>query len=157
MVQQEVLVGVDDSAESHAALRWALRHARRSGSRVRAVSVFTPPLSTLDPGGPGVPAATGPVLESVERVAGTRLTDAVTKCLHDLPRGDQPELTTQIEAGDTADILLELSHDAELLVLGNGHHGALARVISGSVALRCLRHAPCPLVLVPAEGEACED
>lgn len=70
MVQQEVLVGVDDSAESHAALRWALRHARRSGSRVRAVSVFTPPLWTLDPGGPGVPAATGPVLESVERVCG---------------------------------------------------------------------------------------
>ncbi|MQA15745.1 MAG: hypothetical protein GEV09_16780 [Pseudonocardiaceae bacterium] len=51
--------------------------------------------------------------------------------------------------GDAATVLLEAAHDPELLVVGNGGRGALAGAVAGSVALRCVHHARCPVVLVP--------
>ena len=74
------------------------------------------------------------------------LTDAITS----LPVEAGQVVERRVVHGDAASLLLEAALDADLLVLGNHRHGALAGALLGSVAQHCVRHAGCPLVLVPA-------
>ncbi|MEO6090265.1 MAG: universal stress protein [Umezawaea sp.] len=56
-----------------------------------------------------------------------------------------PEVTEAVLLGDPA---VELHH-ADLLVLGAHGHGKAAGVLLGSVVSECLRHAACPVVVIP--------
>ncbi|WP_410582561.1 universal stress protein [Amycolatopsis sp. lyj-108] len=53
-----------------------------------------------------------------------------------------------VRAGEPASELLATAHGAELLVLGSPSAGPLGRLVFGSVAATCVRHATCPTVLV---------
>lgn len=84
--------------------------------------------------------------EDLQADAGDRLEHAVSESL-------DPDQGQQIISGDPATALLERAADADFLVLGNGHHGAIVGGLTGSVAQYCLQRAECPVVLVPAPGE----
>src|SRR6476469_3043130 len=83
---QQLVVGVDDSPGSRAALAWALQHARESGRQVVAINVVEP-LVPLDFAGAGfysttavdsraVRGAAHELLDrSVRNVAGSRSVD----------------------------------------------------------------------------------
>lgn len=135
-----VVVGIDGSDESTAALRWAVRHARRIDATVRAVAVWQQPLQL------GMAAVPPPPMEAFEAEAGRWLTDALPKLGSDEPGAP---IHTRTEQGDPSAVLIDQAAHAELLVLGNHGRGALSGALVGSVAQRCAQHSPCPVVLVP--------
>ncbi|WP_158895800.1 universal stress protein [Amycolatopsis anabasis] len=137
--QPTVVVGIDGSAPSRAALRWAVGYTRPTGTRVTAVAVWQAQLQF----GP-VPVFPGPEFEREAR-------EWLDQALAEL--ADTPDVVAEVGQGDPARVLIELARDAELLVLGNCGRGAVAAALLGSVAQRCAQHARCPVVLVPASGD----
>jgi nucleotide-binding universal stress UspA family protein len=149
MVPRTVVVGVDDSAQSRAAVRWAARYADLTGGSLRAVLVWDMP---LQPGAPDRIMAMPPdvpIPDEMRDQAARRLIDVLVGAL-DADRAAQVD--KQVVTGDPVAVLREQSTGSDVLVLGNSHHGALAGAVLGSVALRCLHHAECPVVLVPADA-----
>ncbi|WP_245773937.1 universal stress protein [Pseudonocardia ammonioxydans] len=129
---------MDGSPQARAALRWAAEYAAQVGSSVWAVAAWQPPESGWGDDTPPV------VLEGdFEHDAARWLHDAVATVPGPAPAG------TVVE-GDPAHVLLDTAETAALLVLGNHGRGALSEVLLGSVARRCVRHARCPVLLVPA-------
>ncbi len=57
--------------------------------------------------------------------------------------------TGDVRDGDPAEELLEVSHDADLLLLGSHGRGIVDRLLMGSVCDRVIRSAACPVLVVP--------
>ncbi|WP_210492620.1 universal stress protein [Patulibacter sp. SYSU D01012] len=55
----------------------------------------------------------------------------------------------RVYEGDPATELARAGEDLDLLVVGSRAHGPLRRVLLGSVSSRLVRHAHCPLLVVP--------
>ena len=145
--QERVVVGVDGTAAGVAALRWAVEHARPSGTRVLAVAVSEPTPMV----GSGAEIAGGMVAQSMlddEQLTAAEawLAEAITA----LPADARQSVERRVMRGDAGTVLLDAAREADLLVLGNHGQGAIAGALSGSVAQRCAHHVTCPLVLVPA-------
>jgi nucleotide-binding universal stress UspA family protein len=136
-----VVVGVDGSAESATALDWAARYARATGATVRAVLVWHYPAAA------GVaPVGVAPVAVSGEVEAAKReqLDQAVATL------GDAPGFTVErkVTYGHPAQVLIDESKDADLLVVGSHGHGAFSGMLLGSVSMHCVTHAACPVTVV---------
>jgi len=50
--------------------------------------------------------------------------------------------------GNPAQVLLDAAKDADLPVVGSRGHGGFADALIGSVSVRCLHHATCPVVVI---------
>lgn len=136
-----IVVGVDGSAASVAALRWAAREAGLRGAEVRVVRAWDRSQGRRAPyAGPG--RAPGPGVD--RRSALVRLEVALHATL-----GHAPRVAVEAEVADglAARVLLDRCAGADLLVLGGGN-GPWEEV--GPVARACLRRAPCPVVIVGA-------
>lgn len=143
-----IVVGVDASAASVAALHWAMRRAATEHAVLKVVSVRRPPL--IDPRAPlselphGLPDQDGPSLE--------RLQVMIESERKGLP--NPPEVIEVAVVGDPSAELALAAVDADLLVVGSHGRGPLAEVL-GSVAADVLRHADCPVTVVnPHAAEA---
>jgi nucleotide-binding universal stress UspA family protein len=139
-----VIVGVDGSAESGAALLYALEDAVRRGGVVRVVAVF--PSLEYWAGAWGVsPQRVTAELEADLREQARTMVDAVVT-----GRTALAAVPVEVHAipGCAAQVLVEQSRAADLLVVGHRGHGALATVLPGSVALRCVLHAECLVTVV---------
>ena len=141
----DLVVGIDGSEPSRAALRWAVRHAQLVQGRVRAVAAWRQPSLTAAPDGTAAIPVTSN--EDLEAQAKHWIDDA----LAELPEDAVDHVVASVEEGDAGSVLLDLGSDAELLVLGNKARGAIVGAIAGSVALHCVHHARRPVVLVPAD------
>lgn len=140
--QHVIVVGVDGSPSSRAALRWALGQAQLDGSSIDAVAAWDyPPLSGW---GLTIP---GPEIEEAARLA---LVDTV-KQEQDSTRPPVP-VRQRIEYGHPADVLLEAAREAHLLVVGSRGLGGFTGTLLGSVSRHCVEHAPCPVVVVRSTG-----
>ena len=139
-----VVVGVDGSPESQAALRFALVDAARRRVGVRVVAAYVPPeywavsygLSTL------------PTLDELDRDSEQVGRDAVAAVVADgAPAGPVP---TEVVAlpGPAAKALIDQARDADLLVLGHRGRGGFKSAVLGSVGLHCVLHATCPVTIV---------
>jgi nucleotide-binding universal stress UspA family protein len=137
-----VVVGVDGSAESRAALHWAIHRVQGTETAVHVVAVWHRPVQFA--GDVEVPES------AFENEARHWLTGSLPHLAHDEPGAT---VRTFLEQGDPADVLVEHAGRADLLVLGNRGRSALAGVLVGSVAQRCAQRAPCPVVLVPLPCE----
>jgi nucleotide-binding universal stress UspA family protein len=137
-----IVVGHDGSPGADQALGEALDLARALGVAVvvvRAWSLATAPR----PAGAefGYVSGIGEYAGAV-RLALTSQTDA---CLHAFP--DVPVELRVVHAGP-AKSLVEISHDARMLVVGARGLGGLAGMLLGSVSDQCVRHAACPVLVV---------
>lgn len=143
--EAQLVVGIDGSESSRAALRWAVRHAELVGGRVGAVAVWRQPSVVAAPDGIAAP----PVISDADLEA--QATHWVEEARAELPASAEDLVVPRVEEGDPASVLLELGSEADLLILGNKARGAIAGAIAGSVALHCVHHARRPIVLVPED------
>jgi nucleotide-binding universal stress UspA family protein len=147
MSRDDLVVGIDNSAPSRAALGWAAHHARRNGMGLRAVHVLSWPLARdLYKTNPIVPDYVYPEPAQVEgryRAACEQLFAAIVP---------EEGWTLQFGQGHAGRVLVAEATTAQLLVLGMREHTGLSRLVSGSTAHYCLNHATCPAVAVPARA-----
>jgi nucleotide-binding universal stress UspA family protein len=146
MTSGQIVVGVDGSAESMTALRWAIRHATRNHATVTAVEVSHRPRLA-----PGTSYAIQPygMAPPIERIRhSTRLHAAVVAARGSMR--DAPPVTELHVEGEPGVELTHIAESAAMLVLGHSPRSRLADLILGGTATECLRTARCPVVLVPA-------
>lgn len=136
-----IVVGIDGSPASRAALRWAVRQAECDHAEVTAVEVSRP--AWLAPSLSYAALSYG-AARPIEPPPPSHLHQMVAA----LPAG--ASVREVLREGDPSTVLLELADGASMLVLGHTDHGRLARLLAGSVASECLRRANCPVVLVPS-------
>lgn len=142
----EIVVGVDGSEESRAALDWAVEEGRLRQAPVLAIHAWEVPM---------VPAPTGLVPPSVEVVGDlTELREDAASLVETMVR----EI-----AGDAADVeirpltvedkpvraLLDAAerNDAQMIVVGSRGHGGFVSLLIGSTSDQVARHATCPVVI----------
>jgi nucleotide-binding universal stress UspA family protein len=138
-----IVVGVDGSVPSIDALRWAIRQAELTGGTLDAVMAWQYPVAI---GGLGWVPAAGMGDVDYAALAAQALTEAIDKV--EIP--DQVHLRQVVVEGNATQVLLDSAKDADLLVVGNRGHGGFTDALIGSVSIRCVHHAHCPVVVVRA-------
>ena len=137
-----IVVGVDGSESSVAALEWALRQAELTGSALEAITTWEWP--TNYGWAYPFPPEYDPKVDAQKM-----LSDALRPLLEAHP--DVPVQTTVVE-GHPAPVLVAASKGADVLVVGSRGHGEFAGMLIGSVSEHCATNAHCPvLVLRPSE------
>lgn len=147
-LDHRIVVGVDGSPMSVAALRWAAEQARLSHSRLEAVLVFAP--------APAMFFAVGgyPAVNPVDAVAVRKRARKVLEDTVDTALGGRDDVRLLAIADPSpAKALTRLARDADMLVIGAHRHTAIGLVL-GSTATSCVRYAASPVVVVPADGHA---
>lgn len=144
---ERIVVGVDGSEGSRAALAWALDEAALRAAELDVVHVwhFTPPFAGMggmvitplppDFGRDDVKAHAQEVLDTEFKEAG--VAEAGVMALG------------RLAEGHPAQELLRASDGAAMLVLGTRGKGGLRDVLLGSVTNHCTHHATCPVIVVP--------
>ena len=138
-----IVVGVDGFESSKAALRWAIHQAKLTGAVVDAVTTWH------IPAGSGlVQAADMPDYQDDARIV---LTEAIAQmCMIDA----EVEVRPHVTQGRAGPALVAAAEGADLLVVGCRGHGGLAEALLGSVGQYCVRHAPCPVVIMRGKPAA---
>jgi nucleotide-binding universal stress UspA family protein len=144
--QELVVVGVDGSPASVAAVAWAARYASASGARVRALLAWHYPGAV---GGPPIEKAPASVRNQTEKQEQATLDEAVAKAIP----GRAPAVETSLGYGHPAQVLIDASREADLLVVGRHGHRPFAGMLIGSVSLHCVTEAFCPVVVVRATDQ----
>lgn len=152
-----IVVGVDGSPGSDAALRWALDEARLRDTPLRALNVYASPTVFLDGaamGAPGVFAAAAASSEEAQQLRSMSESQAQRTLEDALARADASGAGVEVEAlaveGAPAETLIRAGKDADLLVVGSRGHGGFVGLLIGSVSQQCAQHPPCPVVIHPA-------
>jgi nucleotide-binding universal stress UspA family protein len=133
---QQIVVGVDGSPASDAALRWACDEARLRGSGVVALHVVSIPYEL-----PRVPIDDPQT--DLERDGQRVLDEAIARA-----GVDGVAVEARLLEGSPDELLVEASADAALVVVGTRAHGRLASFVGGSVSNSVVHHAECPVVVV---------
>lgn len=149
-----IVVGVDGSEHGQCALVWAAREAQRRRRPLHIVTAYSVPIfaaSGLDGGYATVDDSV--IREGAEAIARQALEKVST---YDI------DVSSSVENGDAAGVLLEMSGSAELLVVGTRGRGGFVGRLLGSVSSALPAHAKCPTVTVPLFcsdrlGETTED
>ncbi|MFD1213782.1 universal stress protein [Arthrobacter sp. GCM10027362] len=137
--QQRIVVGVDGSDFSVAALRHAKLFGDALGCAVEAVAARRYQVA---------PGTLAPVRWSPADDAERVLNDALARAYGDQPPADLRSRTVQ---GQPAKALIEAGRGARMLVLGSRGHGGFTGLLLGSVTAACAAHAPCPVVIVRSD------
>jgi nucleotide-binding universal stress UspA family protein len=140
LMTYRIVVGVDGSAHSEAALRWALAEATARNGELTAVFAWEVPFLSF----PGAFDR-----DELEQAGKEFIVDTVSKVV---PTPPVP-LTTLVAEGDPAASLIKASEDADLLVVGTRGRSPWAGLLLGSVSQRCAAGAACPVVLIKLPGE----
>ncbi|HET6951614.1 MAG TPA: universal stress protein [Acidimicrobiales bacterium] len=141
-----IVVGVDDSEQAAAALRWALAEGAVRNCAVEVVHAWSPPLSALPFGATLVIPVDEGAIDSAARASVDDLVDAALAEMDARPS----EVLRTVLPGGAATSLVEVAEGADLLVVGSHGRSGLSRLVLGSVAMACVNHAPCPVVVVRA-------
>ncbi|PCG85857.1 stress-inducible protein [Streptomyces sp. WZ.A104] len=143
---RSITVGLDGSPESRAAAEWAAREAALRKQRVRLLHVWQPVPEAMAEAPPLGTETHQHWTERIPREAAQEL-----KLRH-----PGVEVTTEQRTGVPAEVLLDATYDAELLVLGSRALSGLAGFLVGSVGQSVVARAELPVVLVRA-GERTAD
>jgi nucleotide-binding universal stress UspA family protein len=164
-----IVVGVDASPNARRALAWAAEEARLRqallqvvhayDSKNLAAPVFFGSVHTRDAGvgatgDPSPPELTASVhrreaVEEAVRGQADELLEALLAGLGETVSGVQVQQTV-VEGRHPAEALVQLSVDADLLVVGSRGRGGFSELLLGSVSHAAVLHAACPVVVVPS-------
>lgn len=134
-----VVVGLDGSPASRAALAWAASEATTLGRPLHLLHAHpvqvewpaTPMTMTMPPVPPSAPADNHLLVEAIADL------------------DDSLAVTTASVGGSAAEFLVDASATAALVVVGAPRHGALGSAVAGSTSVHVAAHAHCPVVVVP--------
>jgi nucleotide-binding universal stress UspA family protein len=135
-----IVVGVDHTRGSRAALEFALQEGVARGTTVEIVTAWQwiSPYEGIEHAG---------TVDSAKQAA-AEMQDAVVQ--EALDRLTVHPAISQIVVHDyPGKVLAARAEDAAMLVVGSGRKGAVTRTLMGSVSEYCVRHAPAPVVVVP--------
>jgi nucleotide-binding universal stress UspA family protein len=137
-----IVVGVDGSPSSRAALRWAVRQARLTGGTVDAVIAWQIPtmLQNYSWAPIGAQEARDFAQDARKRI------DAVIS--EEVGPADNGLVSSQVVHGHPAQVLLDAAAGADLLVVGRRGHGSFAEALLGSVSQHCVHHAHGPVLVM---------
>lgn len=141
-VEPRIVVGVDGSAGSRAALVAAVEEASRTGAALDVVATYSAADYWTDLFTVVVP----PPGEGHDEVA--RQTEALVEEVLAAHGEPTPAVRMHIVDGPAGDVLIHHARGAQLLVVGSHGRGALGGLLLGSVALHCAMHASAPVLVV---------
>jgi nucleotide-binding universal stress UspA family protein len=171
-----IVVGVDASPDSKKALAWAAEEARLWQAVLRVVYAFharelaapeyaptehglvgggvNPSLDTYDAGSVARADTSATLRDRTrfEEAARSTADDGLSSVLYELRdtlAGVEVERVV-IDDRHPAEALVELSGDADLLVVGSRGRGGFKQMLLGSVSHAVVLHAACPVVVVPS-------
>ena len=131
-----IVVGVDGSPHSAAALRWSLEEAAaHAESEVVAVLAWQ------------VPFLSNPAAFEREELQRT-YEEFLIKSVSEIVPTPAVPLHTLVAEGDPTEALLEAARASQLLVLGSRGRSPLKGLMLGSVSQACAAGAACPVVVV---------
>lgn len=133
-----IVVGVDGTEVSQKALAWAVDEGNVRHTQVHVVHAWRfDPMSDLLPRDQIKEDSTELLVREVAAVTG-------------MPRSENVSYSSV--QGDAARVLHEVSEGADMLVLGSHRRSPIGEMLLGSVSRECVRHATCPVVVVPTAG-----
>jgi len=142
----EILVGVDGSAASMHALDWAAAEARTRQRPLHVVCSYTLPSFTAASLDGGYAALDDTAIQQGARAV-------LAEARQRVEGGPDLEVTTTVSTGDAAAVLVEMSRDASLAVVGTRGKGGFADRLLGTVSSTLPAHAHCPTVVVPLRDQ----
>lgn len=137
-----VIVGVDGSEPSKHALRWAQFIAHAAGSTLEAVAAWQ---TFGAPGWMGAAWTIMPTDWNPAQDANEMLTATIGEVFGEHPPAG---LRLTVREGNAAQVLLQTSAGARMLVVGSRGHGGFSGLLLGSVSAACTHHATCPVLVV---------
>jgi nucleotide-binding universal stress UspA family protein len=137
-----IVVGVDASPDSAAALRWAAQEARARATTLIAVHAYWVPLAYVQDD-----FSVGRIDPELHRQAEAALEGPLDEAG---PVLSGLEVERRLRPGLAAPALIEEAASADLLVIGRRGAGGFEGLALGATAEHCARHAPGPTVVVPA-------
>lgn len=140
-----IVVGVDSSGDSSAALSWAVDQARRCGAVLEVVTAWELPTAVGAP----IPLPTGFEPAALAHAAAEQ---EVRAALDDAPGASEVPVVVTVLEGHPRAVLLDAAKDAMLLVVGRRGRTSWSGLTLGSVSEACARQAPCPVVIVNHPG-----
>ncbi|UMB70892.1 universal stress protein [Mycobacterium paraterrae] len=141
-----IVVGVDGSPESDAAVRWAAREASLRGEPVTLMHVVQPIITSWP-----VSAGQLGVAEWQEENA-RRVIDQAQADARSANESEPQDVRNEVLHATPVDALVDASADARMVVVGSHGRGALGRLLMGSVSKAVLENAHCPVAVIHASG-----
>jgi nucleotide-binding universal stress UspA family protein len=135
-----VVVGIDGSDESRAALQWAVDEATLRGATLELVHAWSPPYVGA------YPFAMPPFDVDALDAGANALVDSVLASTN--TAGLRDPVTRTVVCGSAAAVLLERAEGASMVVVGARGRGGFSRLLLGSTSTQLVHHAPCPVVVV---------
>src|SRR5271156_1413423 len=141
-----VLVGVDGSPAARCAVDWAAHDAAMRNVPLTLVHAVQPIGVTL----PRLTATTAFSRWQVEQ--GQKILDeAVETARSTTPGGGPAQIETEMLFSPAVPVLVDLSKDADLVVVGSRGRGPITRSLLGSLSSSLIRHAHCPVAVIHDE------
>ena len=139
--EKVIVVGVDGSEASLAAVDWAVAEASRTGHRLHVVCAYALPSFTAASLDGGYAAMDD---TAIQQGAQAVVDEAVARTADSGLR-----VTSSLETGDPAGVLVDLSREAALVVVVTRGGGGFTDRLLGTVSSALPAHAHCPTVVVP--------
>ncbi|MGA2530567.1 MAG: universal stress protein [Acidimicrobiales bacterium] len=136
-----VVVGVDGSPEAATALEIAIEEARLRSARLHVTYAY-PAL-----GAPLTGSTGHDYYEQTEHDAH----DVLQKAAAAAASTEGLEVEWLGVPGNPAEVLIEASRGANLLVVGSRGRGGFMGLLMGSVSTQCVHHSHCPVLVVRKE------
>ena len=141
----KILIGVDDSAHSKAALEYVKKMQWPAGTKVVVLSAIGSPVlahTMVDAGGMSW-------IQSAEQVDHQQAEELTSRVEREL-RAAGLVTEARVTPGDPGEMLVETARGwgADLLVVGSHGRTGLGRLLMGSVASHVVTHAPCNVLVV---------
>ena len=141
-MSKRIVVGIDHSEGSSAAVRWAAEYASEiSAKSVTAVFAVASPVSWIDVGSGEEERMLAATRERAEKQIHEQLVDIRQEFA-------SVEIETAFIVGEPAAVLIDASATADLLVVGSRGRGRFKGALLGSVSQRAAEHAHCPVTIV---------
>jgi len=148
--QHGIVVGVDGSGPSDLAVRWAAHEAAMRHVPLTVVHVVATAATSSALGWPSGPVSAELRLWQEDQ-ARQIIADAIKVARDSAEHGASPEITSELLFASAVPTLVELSKEAQMVVVGCQGQGALRRRLLGSVSTGLVHHSHCPVAVIHDE------